>query len=158
MTSSPKLKRTTLTNGIRPFRYIAAFVGVILVQEVWNAESLTDGAIITFIIAWGLWGLLYVSRRLSFDTNGVYKQYGRKEIFIPYESIVSIKKSGTKINGRRTWKLAHESDKTKSFHFLEGRFQQGNVKEMIAIAKRVNPEIAIWWHPFFNKREEKIAE
>lgn len=151
----PDIKRTTLTHGLRPFRYVAGAVGVFCIQEVWNAERLTDGPIIIFVLAWAFWFLFYMHRKLSFDGTGVYKRYGRKEIHIPFQSIVSIKKSGTKINGRRTWKLTHNSDKIRSFHFLEGNFQHGSVKEMIGIATKVNPDIVIWWHPFFNKPEEK---
>ena len=66
---------------------------------------------------------------------------------IPFSVIISIKKSNTKVNGSRFWKLVY-LDKLKKERTC--RFFSDFNKEFRQSVKIVNPDVVIWTHPHFN--------
>lgn len=147
-------KRTTITNGIRLWRYpvglFALFSLISFLQNNhWNSTS-----IISLFIPCIAFTLIYYSRRIVFSQNHFYKIYGHKEIIIPFKSIQSIKRSAVKINGTRMWKVTYRKRNgfKKKMMFLEGIFQSGSTKTLIKRVKSVNPNMVIWEHPHFNHR------
>jgi hypothetical protein len=101
--------------------------------------------------------LLYISRRVRFDEKALYRIYGRNEKVTSFESIESIKATGSKVNNRRVWKVTYldKDGLAHKYRFLEGTFQSFSIKELIKAVRRVNPSVVVWTHPFFNKPEEK---
>ena len=157
-----KSKRTTITNGLRSFRYLFAFVaffagGSFIQDTIWGESGPSEGEIIIFLICITCFVALYLSRRVRFDEDNIYRINGKRERATSFSSIVSIKRSRIKVNNQRMWKVTYkdEVDQEKKFRFLEGLFQHGSTQEFIQNAQRVNPSIVVWQHPFFNHPPEK---
>ena len=150
-------KRTTITNGVRPFRYIFGLLSVFLLLNMIQELSAGTGTLLTFFISTILFFLLYISRWIQFDDEYIYRRYGKKEKAVSFLTIVSIKRTAAKVNGRRMWKVTFldDEEKEKGFRFLEGNFQHGSTKEFIKKVEMVNPEVVVWEHPFFDHPPDK---
>ncbi|MFD2568779.1 MGDG synthase family glycosyltransferase [Pseudotenacibaculum haliotis] len=101
------------------------------------------------IIAVGV-GLFFVfkrARRIEHDDENVYIIRDKKEKAIPFTDIISIKRSATKVNGERFWKLRYKDGaKERTIRYFRLFFN----KEFQEAVKEKNPEVVIWTHPHFN--------
>lgn len=88
-----------------------------------------------------------ISRRIQYDSNNLYIIRGGNERVIPFSTIISIKKSSTKVNGSRYWKLLYK-DNTGNEKMC--RYFLSFAKEFNESVRKVNPDVVIWTHPFFN--------
>lgn len=147
-----KKGRTTITNGIRPFRYLMVFVALFFLEtEIPSMERLLLD-LIGLVTCALVFYLIYRSRKIQFDVQALYIVNGKKEKAIPLQSIESIKRSAAKINGTRMWKITYclKDKESSKFLFLEGLFQHGSVKELIAKTQEVHPKVVVWMHPHFH--------
>lgn len=135
------------------------FVVIFSFAALFSEPIFETWVVLCFLMSVGVFYLLYKSRRIRFDDESVFRIYGKKEKETPFVTILSIKRTSAKINGRRMWKLTflNEEGKEKSFRFLEGNFQHGSTQELIKKVERVNPSVVIWQHPFFNHPEPKSS-
>lgn len=144
--------RTTITNGIRPFRYLMIFIALFFIEsQIPTLERLLTDLTGLAICALMFYAI-YRSRKLQFDSQALYIINGKKEKAISLNEIESIKRSGVKVNGTRMWKVTYrlKHGKTRKILFLEGLFQHGSVKEFRAKTKEMHPEVVVWTHPFFH--------
>ena len=103
---------------------------------------------VAFFFIWiGFYLVMSRARRLQHDNENFYIIRGSDERVVPFTSIVSIKKSSTKVNGSRYWKLIYLDEfKTEN----KCRFFSDFNKEFHNSVKAVNPDVVIWTHPHFN--------
>lgn len=145
-----KEERKTLSTGIRWPRFVFAVLGffvlVVLITEQQN--------ILIYLSLLMLCGILYFFfyqiRRLQFDSSNLYILKGKNETVVPFISIISIKKSSTKVNGQRYYKILY-IDEFKIEHtrrYFPKLF--GESKNFVEAVKKVNPDVVHWSHPFFN--------
>ena len=145
-----KEERKTLSYGIRWPRYIFAVVGFFILIEIISSLQEVLQNLTQFMLCGMLYFIFYRFRRLQFDSNNLYIIKGKDEVVVPFASIISIKKSSTKVNGSRYYKILYQ-DEFKEEHILRyfpGIF--GESKNFIAAVKKVNPNVIHWDHPFFN--------
>ena len=150
-------KPTTITNGAYHYRILFGFVSFLFTSNGIGGSTNVPQDIF-FGLLFGLIAfLLHISRRVKFTETEIIRFYGRRQKVTPFEKIVSIKRSRTKVNNVRLWKVDYldKDGLAKKFRFKEGTFQHGSTKEMIKMAEAVNPEIVVWYHPYFNRPPEK---
>lgn len=149
--------RTTITNGVRLWRYPVGFVGIFLLLSILQDFAVSQAGLVFFCTLVILFVLLYKSRRVRFDDAHIYRMYGKNEKATAFTDIVSIKRSAMKLNGTRMWKVTflNADQKEKKFWFLEGVFQHGSTQEFIKLVQAVNPSVVVWQHPHFNHPAEK---
>lgn|GEM_PF-4699372 len=100
--------------------------------------------------------LFYVMRRIKFDDEHIYRIYGYKDKAIPFTSVRRIEKSGTAINNRKMWRLRYDTEAgEKSFLFIDGVFQQGSVKALMAAVQKMNPDVEIEESYIWNQWEQQ---
>lgn len=145
-------KRTAITNGIRPWRYLVGIWCLLTLTSLFSTWPINTTTSLSFSISATLFTLLYYSRRIVFSSTHLFKIHGNKEQAIPFTSIQSIKRNGAKVNGTRMWIVTHlnTEGKEKKVRFLEGVFQHGSTKEFIQEVRKVNADVVVWEHPHFN--------
>lgn len=150
-------KPTTITNGIRTWRYPLALIAIFSFLALFQEPIFPSSSIVVFLVSSILYYLVYRSRRIVFDDRAIYRKNGKKEKPTSFESIKSIKRSSTIVNGVRLWKVTYldSEGSEKRFRYKEGTFQHGSTKEFIEKVKRVNPSLVVWMHPYFNRPEEE---
>ncbi|MFT6209758.1 MAG: hypothetical protein ACJAYA_000496 [Bacteroidia bacterium] len=142
-------KRTTITNGLRPWRYLFGVLGVFFFIHMLQNLEFTSSAII-FLVLFVLFCLLYFSRWVSFDDMLIYRTFGRADKAVSFTRIESVTRSRMKLNGNRMWKVTYldEAEQESKFWFLEGVFQYGRTEEFIKAVQLVQPSVVVWTHPF----------
>lgn len=91
---------------------------------------------------------------MSFDDNNLYIINGKRERIIHFTDIVSIKKSATKINSRRYWKIRYkEGDGTEKTRRYYPPFFDNTQKKFYMAVQQKNSKVVVWTHPFFNHDE-----
>lgn len=145
-----KKERKTLARGIRWPRFIFVVLAFfIFVDTVINPSGIlyNMGQIALFGM---LYFIFYRLRRMQFDNDNLYIIKGGDETVVPFVSIISIKKSSTKVNGSRYYKILYKDE------FNSGRTRRyfpsffGESKSFITAVKKANPDVVHWDHPFFN--------
>lgn len=129
-------------------------------SENWQSNLLLS------LVFLGLTMLFYVMRRVKFDDENIYRIYGRREKAVPFSTVIRIEKSGTAINSRKMWRLRYDTKEgEKSFLFIDGIFQHGSVKELMAAVRKVKPDVEIeesyiWnqWEHQKRRKAKKRAE
>ncbi|MBT3801616.1 MAG: hypothetical protein HOG05_10745 [Bacteroidetes bacterium] len=139
--------RKTITYGIRWTRFILIPIVLGIVLEIIDTDINRFRNFIFFLICLGMFYLLSRFRRLKHDSENFYIIHGTKEKAIHFSSIISIKRSRTKVNGGRFWILTYKEQSGKEHRC---RFFSSFNKEFFSQVKNVNPDVIIWTHPFFN--------
>lgn len=127
------------------FLLVPVFPAIIL-----QIFSQSDGRALGFIYlfcAIGLYALIYRIRRLQFDSKFFYIVRGKTEKAIPLSAIISIKRSRTKVNGSRFWKLRYSEGNGKERLV---RFFSDFDNEFHTSVRKTNPDVVIWHHPYFH--------
>ncbi len=120
-----------------------ALFSIFHIYEHWESWS----GYIVLGISIGLFYMFKRARRIEHDDENVYIIRGKKEKAIPFTDIISIKRSATKVNGERFWKLRYKDGaKERTIRYFRMFFN----KEFQKIVKEKNPEVVIWTHPHFN--------
>lgn len=122
------------------------FIFAAILQIVTGDGDRIQGAIV-LLVSLGLYFLFTISRRLQYDDQNFYIIRGSNERAIHFSSIISIKKTSTKVNGERYWKMVY-LDEFRIKHNC--RFFSSFNKEFHTRVRTVNPDVVIWTHPFFN--------
>ncbi len=145
--------RTTITNGVRPLRYLFGTIGLFLFASFLGTYS--EITLILLLACILLTFLFYRSRKIQFDESNLYRVYPNKEKTVSFSDITSIKRSNIKVNGTRLWKVTYrdKDQLEQKMLFKEGTFQHGSTNELIEAVKDVNPSVVIWGHPHFNQPE-----
>lgn len=145
-------KHTTITNGIRPWRYLVGIWSLLTLTSLFSTWPLNTITLLSFSISAVLFTLLYYSRRIVFSSTHLFKIHGNRKQAIPLTAIQSIKRTGAKVNGTRMWivNYLNTKGKEKKVRFLEGVFQHESTKELIQEVRKVNPNVVVWEHPHFN--------
>lgn len=140
-------KRKVVTYGYRWLRFVVIpfiifpIFGLIESFENWEQNLLF------LVISLFLYFLFWRSRRMQHDSENLYVINGSKTKVIPFTSIISIKRSRTKINGSRFWilKYLNQLEETRTI-----RYNTSFTKEFRDCVEKANPNVVIWTHPFFN--------
>lgn len=130
------------------FLLVPVFPAIIL-QIFSQSEDRALGFIYLFC-AIGLYALLYRIRRLQFDSKFFYIVRGKAEKAIPLSAISSIKRSRTKVNGSRFWKLRYCESNGKERLV---RYFSDFDKEFHTAVRKANPVVVVWHHPYFHDQE-----
>lgn len=141
-------KRETIKPGYRWIRFIIIPVALAIALEiVIEGQDLVWNFIYLLICA-GLYFLLQHSRRIQYDSNNFYIIRGANEKVVPFSTIISIKKSNTKINGGRYWKLTYKDEFGKEHlcRYFHDFFSESFLKSV----QKINPGVVIWRQAFFN--------
>lgn len=140
-------KPKVVTYGYRWVRFILipliifALIGLFEFGENWARDLLI------LIVLLFLYFLFWRSRRLKHDSENLYIINGNKTKVVPFTSIISIKRSRTKINGSRFWILKYTNDLEETRTI---RYSTSFTKEFRDSVMKANPDVVIWTHPFFN--------
>lgn len=139
-------ERKQISNGYGWFRYLLIPVVLILLSDViyGNEYWYIELPFLVLTIAAYYW--LSRSRKIKYDEKNLYLIYGKKEKVIPFQDIISIKRSRSKVNGSRYWILKYQSDKVRTVRYFRDYFN----KEFHSAVRTINPNVVIWTHPFFN--------
>lgn len=139
-------KRRVLVHGRSWLKWIALFVILLSVLHIFsNPDSWTGPIVLTVSI--GLFFLFKRARKIQFDDENLYIIRDKREKIIPFTAVVSIKRSATKVNGERFWKLKYEDEtKQRTLRYFRSFFN----KEFHTAVKKANPAVVIWTHPHFN--------
>ena len=140
-------ERRTFKSGISWMRWLMLLPGLFALLHIYEHPESWVGFCV-LVIAAVLFYVLKRARRLEHDDANLYIIRDRKETFIPFTAIVSIKRSRTKVNGSRFWILLYEESKTKKrkIRYFKSFFN----KEFHESVRKVNPKVVIWTHPHFN--------
>lgn len=103
----PVKKREVIKQGKAWMRWIMVPFAFFSVLHFFS-NPLSLKGYVAFLITVGLFYLLKRARRLEYDEKNLYIIRDKKEKVVPFTSIISIKKSRTKVNGERFWKLKYE--------------------------------------------------
>ncbi len=140
-------EKKLLKYGYRAWKWVflVAAVWQILVILTNEGDHLWDTV---FLLIFFLLFLLFRrARRLKYDSKNLYINRLKKDKAIPYEHIISIKRSAAKVNGGRYWILQYADETGKKRKI---RFDASFTKEFRDSVKKVNPSVVIWTHPHFN--------
>jgi hypothetical protein len=133
-------KRTTITNGIRPFRFLFVVLIVLsFIDALKNPAS--QASLIVWIVSVVLFGVLHFSRKVEFDDQTIYRAFRSRDRPVPFTQIESVKQNGFKVNDTQMWKVTYldNSNQERSFQFFEGVFQQGSANKFIRAVSSVKP-------------------
>ncbi|MCB0696287.1 MAG: hypothetical protein KDC07_02915 [Chitinophagaceae bacterium] len=145
-------ERILLTNGYRNLRHVLYIPVLIFAMDVINSGGKNAGMLAGLIISIGLYLLLLRARRLRFDQQNLYVIHGRAERTIHFSDIESIKKSRSKINGRRHWIVTYDDGTGKKRKLRYFPWDFGGVsKKLNAAVQSANPKVVIWDHPYFHQ-------
>lgn len=145
-----KEERKTISSGIRWPRFVFVIIGFFsLIELIFESEGRLS-SLSTMMLCWMLYFVFYKIRRLQFDSSNLYIVKGKEETVVPYSSIISIKKSSTKVNGSRYYKILYKDEFSEEH--IRRYFPRifGESKNFIAAVKKANPGVIHWDHPFFN--------
>lgn len=150
-------KRTTITNSIRPLRFIFGPVLLLVLLSILQNGAPSSWDTILLLVLLFLFLITYFGKKVSFDEKQLYRSFGYMETVIPFHEIKSIKRSRMKINGVRLWKVTYlnAENKEKHIRFKEGAFCSFSTRDLIEIVKKQNPALVVWEHPYFNRPEKK---
>ncbi len=145
-----RTERKTLAGGIRWPRFIFAILGFFILLDVLTGFDEVLFSLSQLMLCGMLYFIFYKIRRLQFDGENLYILKGKEEIAVPLKSIVSIKKSSTKVNGQRYYKINYIDDFNieHTRRYFPAWFGESN--NFIAAVKKANPDVIHWSHPFFN--------
>lgn len=102
---------------------------------------------IILITSIAMFFVLKRAKRLEHDEVNLYLIRDKKEKVIPFTDIVSIKRSNTKVNGERFWKIRYKDEgQERTVRYFRLFFN----KEFHQAVRDQNPEVVIWTHPHFN--------
>ena len=87
------------------------------------------------------------ARKIKYDQKNLYIIKFKKEKTIPFTNIISIKKSKSKINGSRYWKLKYSLSNQEATTI---RFFSDFNKSFHRLVRSANPDVIIWTHPHFH--------
>lgn len=140
-------ERKPISNGIGWMRFLLIPVILVLLSEVIYSENRWI-YLPFFLLSIALYYRLKNARKIKIDDQFLYLVYGKKEKVIPFQKIISIKRSSAKVNGNRYWILRYqlEEGKIKSVRYFRDFFN----KEFHQAVRLKNPEVVIWTHPHFN--------
>ena len=150
--TATKGERQVLKGGKAWMRWLMIPVAVLSVLDVIDKPYRFAGFIVLFISII-LFFLLKRARRLEHDELNIYIIRDKKEKVIPFTSVISIKKSRTKVNGSRFWIVRYKDEndqKTRKFRYFRSFFN----KEFLQLVRIANPKVVIWTHPFFAHAED----
>lgn len=141
-------KRESISNGYGWMRFILLPILFAILLNIFSESENRAWMVLYFHIGIGLYFLLYRSRKLKYDSQHLYIIHGKKEKVVPFERIISIKRSRAKVNGSRYWILVYtnEEDVQKKIRFFRSFFN----KDFHEKLRMANPSVVIWTHPFFN--------
>lgn len=140
-------KRKVINYGYRWVRFIFILPIIGAIFEFFAEDSKLANSFLYLFIFIGLYLLFWMARRLQHDDECFYIIRGKKEKAIHYSRIVSVKRSRSKVNGGRFWILKYTDDLEKKRTCW---FFSSFDKEFHESVRKVNPEVIIWTHPFFN--------
>jgi Ca2+/Na+ antiporter len=144
--STASSNREVITYGYAWTRFLLIPVFFVLFLNIFNNPS-SWISYVWFAVCLGLFYLLKQARRIQHDDENVYIIKGQKEKEIHFSDIISIKRSNTKVNGSRFWKLVYMDELKKK---RTCRYFADFTKEFRQSVKKVNPDVIIWTHPHFN--------
>jgi hypothetical protein len=135
-------KRTTITNGVRPARYFFAVLILLSFIDVLKSPE-SKVTMVIWLVSVVMFGVLHFSRKIEFDDENIYRNFGRMERAVPFTRIESVEQSGMKVTSTRMWKVTYLNDAVQkhSFQFIEGTFQHGSTNTFIQAIQRVNPRV-----------------
>lgn len=141
-------ERKTIKNGLAWIRYFLIPVMIALLGEIIYYKENRWQNVVFFMLCVILFYLLKRMRKLQHDNQNFYIIRGTKENVIPFTSIISIKRSRSKVNGSRFWIITYtdEKNKTRKCRYFSDFFN----KEFHECVRLENPSVIIWTHPFFN--------
>tara|TARA_R110001632_G_scaffold6324_4_gene25792 strand:- start:9006 stop:9506 length:501 start_codon:yes stop_codon:yes gene_type:complete len=144
-------KREVIKSGKAWMRWLMIPVALLSVLDIIDKPYRWTGLIL-LVISVGLFYLLKRSRRLEHDEVNLYIIRDKKETIVPFTSIISIKRSGMKVNGSRPWKIRYEDHirKKRKIWFFNDFFN----KEFHNAVRIGNPKVVIWTHPHFAHAED----
>ena len=139
--------RQTLKSGKRWIGFLVFPFALGLIVEIFSTTDNMIWNLIYLLICGIIFMVFRFSRRLYFDEKNFYIVRGNYEKEIPFTNIISLKKSSTKVNGERYWKLLYK-DKDGEEHICRF-FKMFGIKEFQNAIRAENKDIIIWDHPFF---------
>ncbi|PLX10431.1 MAG: hypothetical protein C0598_10435 [Marinilabiliales bacterium] len=140
-------KRKVVTYGYRWVRFIIIPLVIFALAGFFEFGENWEKNLLILIVLLFLYFLFWRSRRLQHDSENLYIIRGNKTKVVPFTSIISIKRSKTKINGSRFWilKYLNHLEETRTI-----RYNTSFTKEFRESVRKANPDVVIWEHPFFN--------
>lgn len=140
-------KRKIVSHGYRWGRFIVLPLIIFFILILIQGDNDRSISFLIVVILSALYFLLWRWKKLQHDSQNLYVIRGNKTQVIPFTSIISIKRSRTKINGGRFWilKYKNELEETRTI-----RYNTSFTKEFRQSVRIANPDVVIWEHPFFN--------
>ncbi len=143
-------KRITLKDGIAWVRWLIVPIALGFLMSAFSEGGHTSRDLFIVFICYLLFILIKKSRKIQYDSESLYIIHGKKEKIIQFANIISIKKSNTKINGKRFWKLTYDiDDKKQTCRYFADLFDL-DAKKMNEKIRKINPNVIIWYHPYFH--------
>jgi hypothetical protein len=144
--SSTDKKRETLVYGYSWLRYPMIIALIFQGFYLSHFPDIGIAYIACTLIFMGLYFVFKHARKIKHDEENLYLIRAKKEITVPFINVISIKKSRSKVNSSRFWKLKYVNDlgETKTIRF----FSDFN-KEFHRLIRKENPKVVIWTHPHF---------
>ena len=144
-------ERKVLKSGKAWMRWLMVPLAFFSILDIWDKPYRWTGLIV-LIISIGLFYLLKRARRLEHDERNLYIIRDKKETIVPFTDIISIKRSGMKVNGSRPWKIRYEDHirKERKIWFFNDFFN----KKFHNAVKIANPKVVIWTHHYFAHAED----
>ena len=139
-------ERRVIRKGWSWARWLMIPVAIFSILDIWDKPDRWTGVIV-LTISVGLFFVFKRARRIEHDDENVYIIRDKKERVIPFTNIISIKRSATKVNGERFWKLKYNNgSKDRTIRFFRLFFN----KDFHDAVRKANPKVVIWTHPHFN--------
>jgi hypothetical protein len=139
-------ERRTLNSGKSWMRWLMIPIGFFAILHVFEHPDSWLGFVV-FILAIVFFFGLKRARKLEYDDINLYSIRDTKEQVIPFTSIISIKRSKTKVNGSRFWILQYEiAGEQRKIRYFREFFN----KEFLELVTKENPKVIVWTHPHFN--------
>lgn len=136
--------RKQITNGIRWYRWIFVITASLCFLYIANGQYL-EWTITSFLISLLLIRILYNSPRLELYGESLYIIRGKEEEAVSFKKISKIRKTRTKINGRRMWKVIYEDETgiKRTRRFIPIIFAP--MSNFCDGVKKTNPDVVIEW-------------
>ena len=140
--------RETLVYGYSWVRYLLVPVLMFQVLYLYKFPNLGWTYIFITLLSIGLFIAFKYARKIKHDKENLYLVKASHEKVIPFSNIISIKKSGAKINGHRFWKLNYK-DTNNVKHTI--RFFSSFNHDFHDLVRISNPEVIICNDPHYHK-------